>query len=111
MFVLGDKVQIDPEFEGSIVIAGWNDTNLENHLFEIVSLEEFCEKHPRLAKKVKNTRGKNTFLKCVKPDNNEIFVIHPSTALEVVEEAPPICRCPVKRLWAGLGHYTGCVEN
>ncbi len=111
-FILGDKVQIDEEFDGSITVAGWDRDDLEDCIFEVVSFEEFQKARPRFAKKVKHgPTKKDIFLKCIEPDpDDNIFVFYPSTALALVEQASPICRCPIDRLWGGLGHYTGCAE-
>jgi hypothetical protein len=113
MFILGDQVQIDEEFEGSVTIAGWDCQNIEDCVFEIVSIEEFQQCHPQLAKKVKaRPTKKDTYLRCIFPDDSDkVFVMYPSTALAVIEPASPVCRCPIKRLWAGMGHYTGCAET
>ena len=112
-FILGDQVQIDEDFDGSVTIAGWDyEGSIESHIFEVVSFEEFQKHHSGFAKKVKaGPTGKDTFLKYTHPDGvDRVFVLYPSTALAVTEPASPVCRCPIRRLWAGMGHYTGCAE-
>ena len=111
-FILGDKVQIDEDFDGSITIAGWDyEGSIEEHIFEVVSFEEFQKYHAAFAKKVKaGPTKKDVFLKCIL-ETDTIFVLYPSTALAVIEPASPVCRCPIRRLWAGSGHYTGCAET
>jgi hypothetical protein len=114
MFNLGDQVRIKDDFEGSITVSEWGEKGIsvENCLFEVVSFEEYQKCHPNFAKRVKKgPTGKDAFLKRLypKPDSN-VFVLYPSTSLGLVEEAIKECKCPINRLWAGRGHYTGCPE-
>lgn len=119
MFLLGDKVMIDEEFDGSVTVAGFSGQDIEDWIFEVVSFEEFQEARPEVAKRVKNGPTKSDIFLIQSehiegqplPDRLLPFVMYPSTALSLVEQAQPICRCPIKRLWGGAGHYTGCAEK
>lgn len=113
MFGLGDIVELNEDFEGSITVAGWkSNDSFEDCTFEVASFEEFTSCHPKMAKKVKNGRtGKDIFLKCIRPDpDSTVFIMRPISALMLVE-AGLICKCPIQRLFRGRGHYSGCPES
>jgi len=112
LFGLGDIVELDEDFDGSITVAGWKRDDFEECSFEVASLEEFMDCHPQMAEKVKNGRtGKDIFLKCIRPEPDDIvFVMQPISALNLVE-AGLVCKCPIQRLFRGGGHYTGCPES
>jgi len=110
MFNLGDQVELDDDFEGTIQVAGWDTDEFSGVVFEVVSIEEFKNVNPKIANIVAKGRTKDDIiLKAVTPGyEDKPFAMRPIKALALVEAAV-VCRCPIIRLMR-VGHYTGCVE-
>ena len=111
-FNIGDTVELNEDFEGSITVAGWDRNDIGDCTFKVASLEEFMICNPKIAKRVKDGRtGNDIFLMCLRPNpTNKVFVMYPKSALILIDKAKLICDCCILRLWRGDGHYASCPE-
>lgn len=106
MFNEGDTVKVRDDFDGEIVLHGWEKETIEDYTFTVASFDEYQRKYPVFSQIVKKgSKQGEVFLKW----KDTIFVLSPPRALERVAAAP-VCDCPINRLWAGLGHQKSCPE-
>jgi len=108
MFKIGDKVTVNDGFEGSVVLAGWRESEIDGYTFEVTTFENYEKTNPKFAEVIKNkpsAKGE-IFLKYEKV----VFVLSPTSCLSLVEKGTATCQCPIRDLWAGAGHSLRCPE-
>lgn len=107
MFNCGDTVKIKDDFDGDIILHGWEEPTIEDYVFNVATFEEYQAAHPEFSKVIKKGPSKHgeVFLRWKK----KVFVLSPPRALERIATAP-VCDCPINQLWAGNGHRASCPE-